>query len=725
MMEESNRQARWWSIAIALVVAAAYYAANAWVTGPAYLADEIGYLTNAAFIAGHNIQGASSYHAGYSFLIAPLFYFFHDTYDVWQGVLVTNGLMWGAAIGQIHWIARRLFPGTSPGLLLFAVLLVACYPANVVMSGYAFSQSAVAFVFVCSVSTLLMVDLGRPLSVVPHAALVGLLFWVHPTGLVAPVASLLALLPVCLATRQSRILFVHVVVSVGLVLAYRYGIEPWRVAGMTPAGTETHLHYPGLGSVAAALSSSANWFELFGVAFGQMAYSTVATFGLTALAAVSVITGTLQPATGTEPALDRAAPIRWYALLAPLGCIALTSLSTAAGDPNRLDYWVYGRYQDAFILPLLMVGLLQGRRHWMATLVIAGAVCITGVLVTYGIGTTGGVNRVNISGLWPELWANPVSVATWLTWGAVGIVAFNFLPRYIAWPGAILLYSFSISSQFEFHKAILDYHSNPSEVVEFVQGNFDQGCVYFDAESLPRGADPASVNVERGFLYSYYFFNYHYQKGRNSESDWVKKDCRGALLTYDPSWIQRHPELSVVGIETQTGLRVLVKDDPRKLLYPVRNKTSGMESYWISQMSKECLVSAGCFHSTPGSLVRFTQVGRLQDDGLVTTGREGFLFFGPFRDTKKGTYEIQLFGSGKFSSGAYLDVAVDGGRTILMRESLRGDHPGSLGAWRFEVPQDVPGLEVRLWVGAADELVVHGYSVSLASPEADGKSASQ
>lgn len=702
---------------VSLLISIVFYAATAWVTGPAYLADEIGYLTNGAFIAGHFVGSASSYHAGYSFLLAPLFYFLDDPRLVWRGVLIFNAAMWGLSLGLVHDFARRFFPAASRLMLFLATLLVAAYPANLAMSGYAFSQSAVAFFFMLSVWTLFQVDLRRPLTVIPHAIFVGLQFWIHPTGAVAPIASLLALAPLVVASRQYRILALHAVVSLGLVAAYRYGVEPWRIAGMTPGGGDPGLHYPGLEKVAAVILEPATWSKLFGSALGQLSYNVIATFGVSVLGAVEILRRWRQRRPASADATVRDTPIHvgMFVLLAPLGCIALTALSTATGTPDRLDHWVYGRYQDAFVLPLLAFGLLSERRRWVIVWV-AVLVCLVGAWLSHGIGASGGVNRVNISGLWPELFLKGGPVSRWLALGALGIIAFNLLPRYLAWLGAFTIYCLAATSQIEWHRAIVETRSRPSEVVEFVRGNYPKGCVYFDMASLPRDINPASAQVERGFLYSFFFFNYHYQKGKDAES-WVSSPCHGALLTYDAGWEQRHPELSVVGIESDTALRVFVKEEPKQLRYPVAQANVGSGSQWRSRMGETCLLSGGCLNASPGDLARFTQVGRLDDTGLMTTGHEGYLFFGPYRPLLAGTYELRLQGKAKSLQTAYLDVVSEGGLRVLMKEELLAEAPDSLGAWRFEVPSDQSSIEVRLRVGVDDDLTVAGYSMERVATE--------
>ncbi|UOV06581.1 hypothetical protein MUU75_08160 [Pseudoxanthomonas mexicana] len=579
------------------------------------------------------------------------------------------------------------------------------------MSGYAFSQSAVAFFFILSVWSLFRVDPLRPLTVIPHAILVGLQFWIHPTGAVAPIASLLALALV-VAPRPYRLLMLHAVVSLGLVAAYRYGVEPWRVAGMTPGGGDPGLHYPGLGKVAAVVLDVSAWTKLLGSALGQLSYNVIASFGVSVLGAIEILRRWRQRHLASADATATHVPtevVGIFVLLAPLGCIALTALSTATGTPDRLDHWVYGRYQDAFVLPLLALGLLSQRRRWVMV-GVAILVCVVGIWLSHGVGASGGINRVNISGLWPELFLREGPVSRWLALGAMGVIAFNLLPRYLAWSGALALYCFAATSQIDWHRAILETRSRPSEVVEFVRGNYADGCVYFDMASLPRDMNPASAQVERGFLYSFFFFNYRYEKGKEAES-WANGPCRGALLTYNAGWKQRHPELSVVGIESDTGLRVFVKEAPAQLRYPVARASASSGSQWRPRMGETCLLSGGCLNSSPGDLARFTRVGKLGETGLLTTGREGYLFFGPYRPLPAGIYELRLRGRANTLEAAYLDVVSDGGRRVLMKEALIARSPDSLGAWRFEVPSDQASVEVRLWVGAGDDLTVAGYSL--------------
>lgn len=716
MRDESKAASdRWVSAAVGVFVAAAFYAIVSGVSGPAYLRDEIGYLSNAAFLGGRHVGGASSYYAGYSLLLAPLFHFIDHPARVWQGVMLVNAVLWGGTLALLHASLRRLFPQLPQARLLFAMLLVAAYPANVVMSGYAFSQSAVAFVFMASVATFFAVDPARPRSVVAHAICAGLLSWVHPVGLVVPFASWLALWPAARASGQYRVLAWHALVALSLVLSYRYGVDPWRIAGMTPMGASAELHYPALRDVGAALASPMAWLTPLATFLGQLSYSAVASFGVTIIAAIAIVReGWLRSVAG-ETAQSRTAHVRRYLLLAPLACIAVTALSTANGLPTRLDHWLYGRYQDALILPLLAYGLLCEKRRWptLATaFVVAVAVLLIGLWISHGMHAGGAPNRVNFPGLWPEPFLPAASIALWLAWGAAGIVVFHLLPRNLAWCGALLLYGCSIHSQRQWHAMLLDKHSNPSEVVDFVRGNFPQGCVYFDEASIAASESTYSPLRERALLYSFYFFDLQYDHGAQAAA-WKNSACRGALLSYDAQPSQEHTGLHLVGRETSSGLRVWVKDNPAILRYPPRVTRTLPESDWITWMSGNCLHSGDCFRAPAPGLLAHTQVGRLNDAVVETSGRAGFLFFGPYRPLRAGRYELILNGQANAASQAYVDVVAEGGRATYFKQMLASQPAGSaLGRWQFDLPHDVSDLQVRLWVGEGDQFAISSYTVT-------------
>ena len=161
-------------------------------TGPAYLADEIGYLANASFLGGHWVDGASSYHAGYSIFITPVFWLFDRPSEIWRGAMVVNAVLWSGSFFLLHRLLIICCPTLSLGNKLITLFISMLYPTWLTMSGYVFVTSAFVFVFMASMVTLAQWRQGTTISLVPHSLLVGYLYWIHPTGIGVILASGLA-----------------------------------------------------------------------------------------------------------------------------------------------------------------------------------------------------------------------------------------------------------------------------------------------------------------------------------------------------------------------------------------------------------------------------------------------------------------------------------------------------------------------------------------------------
>src|SRR5437588_10572816 len=103
-----------WRVALSSIAIGCVYLAASWhISGPAYLRDEIGYLANAAFLAGYRIDAASSFHAGYSLLIAPAF-LLSEPKLVWKAVLAINAILWAANFAMLYVLLRRVLPHMQP-----------------------------------------------------------------------------------------------------------------------------------------------------------------------------------------------------------------------------------------------------------------------------------------------------------------------------------------------------------------------------------------------------------------------------------------------------------------------------------------------------------------------------------------------------------------------------------------------------------------------------------
>jgi len=269
-----------WRVAFSSIGIGCVFLLVSWrYSGPAYLEDEIGYLANAAFLAGHRIDVASSYQAGYSLFIAPVF-LLSDPYFVWKGVLAINAILWAASFAILHSILRRLLPNASASSLLTATIVSALYPTWITSSGYAFATAGFVAVFLASIFALFFWRKNNPFSLLPHSALVGYLYWVHPTGAAVAFASVLAVSFDAYRRRDARPLGLHVVLIAALILGYKLGVHAWIAAAMTPLGYQPHSHYPSLTSALRTVFTWRGSADFAALLVGQFAYFVIASFGM-------------------------------------------------------------------------------------------------------------------------------------------------------------------------------------------------------------------------------------------------------------------------------------------------------------------------------------------------------------------------------------------------------------------------------------------------------------
>lgn len=673
--------------------------------GPAYLADEVGYLSNAAFIAGHASHGGSSYYAGYSLAIAPLFLLFSDPGKVWTGVLALNALMWTSALFLVSGLLERFHAGTPLWKRVLVLVVMALYPAYIAMSGYAFSQSMVALLFATAIATLTWLRVQQASSVLPHAVTVGYLCSVHPVGFAVAAASLLVMAALAWRTRRWATLTVALVIIGGSAGVYHLLIHPWLVVQMTPTGAPAALHYPSLSSMLRLEQLRQQALILLGMSLGQLCYIVLATFGFVGLGLVYALQNGWS-ALGRVKQDAHAVPAAAVLLVAALtlfGIIAESALASAlATGPDRVDQWIYGRYLEPVVMLLLGLGLLSpARKGWVLSWALLTV--LVGVLLVHVVKMDGDLYVMNVPALWPRYTNWATEPMGWFLLGAGGIVFAALINRMLAMLLMMGIYVSCLPSQHEWHSRILSLNSNPSDLTEFIATNYSPGqCVGFDVTSS--AALPVN-RQERANLYSFYLFDSPLL--RLTPAQWLAQ-CEGPLLTFDSTL--KLPGTQYVGREKASKLYVLVKKRSGQLIFP---NSEPAEQEWLDAASDERCMLAGCFQRQGGEFARHHGVGRVSAEGIATDGRAGFLSFGPYAFLSAGNYLLELEGSFPAVDGTRVDVTAGGDGAMFTDVSLKAfvDADRRLARIPFELPQDTSQVEVRIRVAASDELQLKGYRV--------------
>ncbi|NLY09867.1 MAG: hypothetical protein GXZ11_08315 [Tissierellia bacterium] len=381
-----------------------YWLFNRQYTGPAYLSDEIGYLSKAAAFAGYPVDMASSWHGGYSLILSPLFIIFSDPYLIWQAIMIINAILWACSFVILFCLLNKCFPGKNFRSILGTVLICAIYPSWITMSGYAFSTSCFVLFYMLSIIALQKIDISKAWTVLPHSLLAGFLYWIHPTGLAVMVASFLVVFVLSWNKRSFISLVLNSSTIVIMLVVYKFGVHEWLAAIMTPEGYTASDHYGSITEVFGNFFNFDFWKTWVPIFFGQMSYLLIASFGLVYVAIGEIwdrLKEGLHSFNSKEWLINST---MLFCFLSVLGVLLMGSLYFASNSLLRTDIVIYGRYSEMVLLPLLGIGVLSSWRfrHLFRSVLI---ILLSTLLVTIYTCTTdiGNYNNlVNIQSFWPQ-----------------------------------------------------------------------------------------------------------------------------------------------------------------------------------------------------------------------------------------------------------------------------------------------------------------------------------
>ncbi len=692
-----------WLIIFAMPLIYWLYSFN--YNGPAYLADEIGYLSNAIFFSGYLVDGASSYHSGYSFLLAPLFIIFSNTKSIWQGAMLINALLWGGALYLLDRIIIYWRLNMTQAERVLVLLSVGLYPAWVTMAGYVFPSTAFVALFLAGIVTLISIKKVGDKKIYFYTILVGLLYWIHPIGLAVSFASIIVVLIWAVKDRNWRFIVFHLIGIVVLIFVYKYVIQPWLVDAMTPRGFRPNLHYPGILTVLSRMGQLDFWIEVGIKMVGQFSYLIVGTYGLALIGIITLLANLKRLLACKRPEWCDA--VGAYMCLSVFGVIAIGAVSLY--HISRVDHWIYGRYLDCVSMPVIAVGMLyfyklQWRTRFMMAAIAVVIIVGSGFLIDFKYFSTHQNNLLNTPSFWPQYIFPKVNIIKWMIVGAIVTAVVLVGGKYLALFAILIYFVLSSTQQYKWHKQILSGYSKPSSIVDIVRNNYRPGtCIGFDEKSLV-GLD--TFRQERFALYKYYFYDYRYKRIKVDE--WQKK-CDGPLLTYNPKQVSDYESEKVIARENSSGLFLVVKDLQKEIRIPscVRSRND----ISIAAIPNDPCFLAGCFEINADDLARYTQVGVIRDDQIFSTGRSGYLFYGPYRLLDQGNYHLILRGNFLNTDTAKIDVVSDIGRKIYKEKILKVSKLRGKIIIPFELRERVTDLEIRIFVGNADQLSIEGYDI--------------
>lgn len=308
---------------------------------PIVMYDEYGYFATARHLVGEGQATHLRYHPGYAFLLMPAFLVTPDSEAAYQVSLYGVNALLGALTTLIIWfLVRSLAPDASRRTRLLATAVVALYPSWLLYTDLTWSENLL--VPIAAGLVLLLGRLARgapPWLALAIGLLAGSAYLAHPRGLALTGAAVLVG-PVVLPRAGRLLRAVLLVAAAAVVTVATPAITRWTTdsAGWR---SESFLQGFGLGDVP----------HLVAAIGGHLFYVAAATYGLAPLGIYVLVCVIRRQGVRTEQ-----------------GAIALAALVAAAAmllvsgvfwhDPFRSDQTIYGRYNEATLVPILTAGVL-------------------------------------------------------------------------------------------------------------------------------------------------------------------------------------------------------------------------------------------------------------------------------------------------------------------------------------------------------------------------------
>ncbi|MDQ7745542.1 hypothetical protein [Hydrogenophaga pseudoflava] len=693
---------------VILLSAALYFLLSLKFAGPAYLQDEIGYLAKAAFLAGKSIDAASSYHAGYSVLLAPLFLLTTEVSQVWTGVVALNAAMWVASLFMIQRLIPVIYPSVRPSAMLASVAGTATYPAWPTLTGYAFpSPLVVASILLC---LLLLNELKERSWRAPEtlAVCAGITFWIHPTGLAIIGALTATLAMACPKTERTGLLLKFLLITSALVVTYKAGIHPWINQAMTPDGFQPTTHYKTYTEVLRKLLDPAVIGRSLLRLMGELSYLTISTLGVFVIGSWLLIQK-LRAGLSSQAAVLSLCSLLTLSGIALMAALQLETYETA----NDIQHWQYGRYIDTALPLVLSIGFAHLAQHLKRPNAFLGFFLILPFLAATGLLLDQWSNAIPVNNIfatpafWPQYLVETSSFFQWYLMGCAACAVALSAPRFTMPAAWALATTLSISAQYEWHQGILQGYSRPTALPDIIKDNHAAGsCVAFEK---PAALEVPTLQDERLNLYAIHLANMVFV--RMQPEQWLK-ECDGPFLTYRPDSFKGNQNAIPMVREMDSGLYLIEKRE--HLNHAPYHLPEEPSSLTVNRSKEKDYLSRTLLHRASKDLSRHTQVGVPGSRGLASTGNTGYLFFGPYMELSKGQYRLEIRATAPKTDTVVVDVVnARAGRKYLQaqicKEGCSADAPVLLD---LTIPDNESSLEVRMHVQRSDTVLVQSVQLT-------------
>lgn len=714
MIKKTQKEKKILSIFL-LFTSITYIFASLYSNGPAYLSDEIGYLSKAAFLASHKIDLATSWHGGYSALLTPLFYIFQSPEKIWYCIIITNSILFTLSLYfSYQWIAQKEHAKQN----LFALAATALYPTWVVMTSYAFPTACITFFFSLSVFLFDHTRKSIKLSII-NSLIIGFIYWIHPAGIAAGAAYLSTLAYSNIRNKKYKNTLIQSSIILLMIILYKEIIHDWLSNSMNLSGASNTDHYGSYISKISSLSKPEILGDFISIAVMQYSYLITSTLGLISIGLIYAIKKYKKTYTQEKTIIKtkRRDLSAIYLYTSIIIVIALGSINFANTEIIRSDHRIYGRYIDSFIMPAIFLSfaLLSNKKYRFGTLTFLSFIATLSAFQVTPSNTSKSIIWLNIASYWPAALDHHLSIAEWTAISMLGVCLFSLITqsKKLCLLFLAIITILCYSKQRSEHSMILSNYEGEKSLFNFLESNYKHGqCIGFDISGDISQSHPVD-------MYRLYTFNLHnYNLRRVSFENW-KKDCDGPFLTYNIDHVKLNSDINIYGKMERSGLIIIDKKSKKILDKHALND----EDVFLNNPKERLCIFSTCYKGIAKDLRKFSRTSDYSSGLLKTKGIEGWFLFGPYKYFSSGKYKLSLDAEIKNPEGIKIDVKSRD--RFFLRGNMESDSSKSktiVQDWFFTIEKPAQALEFRIYTSSESSISLKNYRITKISdlPHKDG-----
>ncbi len=398
ILQEQNKVRDYILMGIFLLGAAAlrlFYITR--TTGPFIYADEFGYWSHAAHMAGQTwagvMDGVSWYSFGYSFWLTPIFLFSHQMATMYHAAILLNAVLGVTNFVLAYRITTKLMNSRNTVACGLIALAATSFPTYIFYSHTTMAETLVALIVWLMLYELVSLE-ENPIWC--KGAVLGLTsgyaYMVHNRMLTAILAGAVCLAVLWIMRKIDwRVTVSYVIAFLSMITAYVFlkdWLESMVVTNHALGETGTVVARGQYNTLSFMIGKFFRVFrpermgKLFLSIWGELWQFLTSTYLLAGLGAVFCISGIKKNFGLKKRLCIYAYPIAAFIISAGMTAVATQGSLKPVDGKVRIDSWFYGRYNECYFpifIMIALVGLCSGKLRDVLKIFLTVAVVYLGL----------------------------------------------------------------------------------------------------------------------------------------------------------------------------------------------------------------------------------------------------------------------------------------------------------------------------------------------------------